>query len=48
MKRSIKLTFLAAMLLAAYTTTHAQNNGGPTMGWSSWNTYYVNISDALI
>ena len=36
------------MLLAAYTTTHAQNNGGPTMGWSSWNTYYVNISDALI
>ena len=21
---------------------------GPTMGWSSWNTYYVNISDALI
>ena len=48
MKRSIKLTFLAAMLLAAYTTTHAQNNGGPTMGWSSWNTYYVNIIDALI
>ena len=22
--------------------------GGPTMGWSSWNTYGVNISDALI
>jgi len=21
---------------------------GPTMGWSSWNTYGVNISDALI
>ena len=23
-------------------------NGGPTMGWSSWNTYSVHISDALI
>lgn len=23
-------------------------NGGPTMGWSSWNTYSVHISEALI
>ena len=33
-------TFLSLGYLAA------QN--GPTMGWSSWNTYGVNISDALI
>ena len=25
-----------------------QENDGPTMGWSSWNTYRVNISDSLI
>jgi hypothetical protein len=25
-----------------------QENEGPTMGWSSWNTYRVNISDSLI
>ena len=26
----------------------SQQSFGPTMGWSSWNTYGVNISDALI
>ena len=34
-----------AVALAA-TAIHAQE--GPTMGWSSWNTYGVNISESLI
>ena len=29
-------------------TDGERKTGGPTMGWSSWNTYGVNISDALI
>ena len=29
-------------------TAHLMAQGGPTMGWSSWNTYGVNISDTLI
>ena len=36
---------IALSLLATLPAT-AQN--GPTMGWSSWNTYGVNINDALI
>ena len=36
----------AICLFVAVGGTLAQ--GGPTMGWSSWNTYGVNISDALI
>lgn len=39
------LLFSAACLLAGGA---AMAQGGPTMGWSSWNTYSVNISDALI
>ena len=35
-----------ALLLTGALNTQAQN--GPTMGWSSWNTYRVNISDSLI
>ena len=27
---------------------HAQHRQTPIMGWSSWNTYRVNISDTLI
>ena len=38
------LTTVISFLSLAYSA--AQN--GPTMGWSSWNTYGVNISDALI
>ena len=38
-----KTTFL---LLFVFCAIYAQN--GPTMGWSSWNTYGVNINDALI
>lgn len=43
MKLSTKLTPL--LLLAASSAALAS---GPTMGWSSWNTYRVNISDSLI
>ena len=39
------LLFTAACLTAA---TSLMAQGGPTMGWSSWNTYGVNINDALI
>ena len=39
-----KLTI--AVLATASMGLQAQN--GPTMGWSSWNTYGVNINDALI
>ena len=37
----------AAMALSAITAT-AQTHNAPTMGWSSWNTYRVNICDSLI
>ena len=37
-------TTILTFIIAA--STFAQN--GPTMGWSSWNTYGVNINDALI
>ena len=36
----------AALAVLSIMTMTAQN--GPTMGWSSWNTYGVNINDALI
>lgn len=41
-----KKLFLAAVCLMG--TAHLMAQGGPTMGWSSWNTYGVNISDTLI
>ncbi len=37
---------LIVFLFLPFTPVWGQ--GGPTMGWSSWNTYGVNISDALI
>ena len=37
----------AAMLLSTMTVS-AQKDNAPTMGWSSWNTYRVAISDSLI
>ncbi len=36
------------MLLMALVATAAMAQEGPTMGWSSWNTYGVNINEALI
>ena len=38
--------FVTLSLLCS--TVGAMAQGGPTMGWSSWNTYGVNINDALI
>ena len=43
---TVKKVFLTAICLMATTGLMAQ--GGPTMGWSSWNTYGVNINDELI
>ncbi|MBR5060675.1 MAG: alpha-galactosidase [Prevotella sp.] len=42
----MKKLFLTACLMATATCLLAQN--GPTMGWSSWNTYGVNINESLI
>lgn len=41
-----RVLFLA--LAAIVTTASAQHRQTPIMGWSSWNTYRVNISDTLI
>ena len=40
-----KALIMSAVMSAAITATAFD---GPTMGWSSWNTYRVNISDSLI
>lgn len=37
---------LLSLLLASFMS--AVGADGPTMGWSSWNTYRINISDSLI
>ena len=37
---------ITAIIAVAAINGNAQN--GPTMGWSSWNTYGVNINEALI
>ena len=43
----IGTTVLSTVLtMAAMTTAHAQE--GPTMGWSSWNTFGVNINENVI
>lgn len=44
---NIRLLTEAFVLLLA-TTVSAQKDNAPTMGWSSWNTYRVAISDSLI
>ena len=45
MKRK-RMPILLVLTLLAILPATAQD--GPTMGWSSWNTYGVNINDALI
>lgn len=46
----LKRTFLPALaLITAFTaTSHPRHDLPPMMGWSSWNTYRVHISDSLI
>lgn len=39
---------LAALALSVMSATADNNFAPPIMGWSSWNTYHVNISDSLI
>lgn len=41
-------TIFTAIILAAMTSSTAAAQDSPTMGWSSWNTYGVNISESLI
>ena len=41
-----RILMIAVGMVAILTGVRAQD--GPTMGWSSWNTYGVNISDQLI
>ncbi len=55
MKRSILFVAFSSQLLLLLILplfAHAQDGGGaidgPTMGWSSWNTYGVNINESLI
>ena len=40
--------FLLTVAIAATTAGSAYAQNGPTMGWSSWNTYGVNINENLI
>ena len=46
------VTGLLCLLLLLPSAAHSQsttpNTDGPTMGWSSWNTYGVNISESVI
>ena len=43
----LKQNVMTIVLLTLFVTARAQVER-PTMGWSSWNTYRVNISDSLI
>lgn len=36
------------MLITIIVNGYAQKNDGPTMGWSSWNTFAININDSII
>ncbi|MCF0197394.1 MAG: alpha-galactosidase, partial [Bacteroidaceae bacterium] len=42
------MRYPSVLLLLAAGTLAAQTSRTPTMGWSSWNTFGVNISEALI
>ena len=44
----MKTNFLICAMLVTALTASAQTDNAPTMGWSSWNTYRVHISDSLI
>ena len=39
---------ISIMLFAVMSITSATAQDGPTMGWSSWNTFALNISEAII
>lgn len=48
-KKSLLINYLVTiMTIMVSAETYAQIVAPPIMGWSSWNTYHVNISDSLI
>ena len=44
----MKQFLLTAFAVVATLSATADNQKGPTMGWSSWNTFSVNISEDII
>ncbi len=48
MKRALLSLIVLSTTLAASAQTAPTFTEGPTMGWSSWNTYGVNINETLI
>lgn len=48
MKKSILKTAIFLLPVACFTSASAQQIETPTMGWSSWNTFSVNISEDII
>ena len=45
---SLRNELLAFLMTTGLSASQAQTVAPPIMGWSSWNTYHVNISDSLI
>ena len=39
---------ISIMLFAVMSSTQLAAQNGPTMGWSSWNTFELNISESII
>lgn len=48
MKKTIGMLAAAAFFCSLNTNAQSFENDAPTMGWSSWNTFGVNISEAII
>ena len=44
----MRVFLLCALLVTSIVALAQTTKDGPTMGWSSWNTYGINISDRLI
>lgn len=44
----MKKKIMSLVLCAAISATTATAQDGPTMGWSSWNTFALNISESII
>ena len=48
LKKSMKKNIIVALAAMCCLSTNAQEKDLPTMGWSSWNTFALNISDSII
>lgn len=48
MKMKMRIGIGTLLIQMGLFATHAQTIAPPIMGWSSWNTYHVNICDSLI